>query len=445
MADDDRRFRKRGRLRRLARMGQMAASVSGSLAAEKISGVFRAEENRENAREKVLIDQAKKAVRTLGDLKGAAMKMGQMLSTLPDHQLPDVVRQELSSLQRDTPPMDYDLVAERFREGTQHELRDEFRRFDPEPIGAASIGQVHRALRFDGREVAVKIQYPGILDTLDADIQNVWSLMQLGRMVADGGQLRTRLEELKAGLLMEADYTKEAGFIRDFASQVAAFPGIVVPKVHEDLSTETVLVMDFIEGEKLDDAGLNKTPEERARLAELLAGTFIKMFHELHFLHADPHPGNFLLTPAGEIAILDWGCVREFEPAFTDGWLKLVIALWKEESKGLRAAFDDVGFHNLRGFSGLTDAQLYELSHLTATPVLYDGDFDWGGWNPKPEVERYVKANLGVMGYVPPAEATFYYRTAIGLWGLFARWEAQMNARQLVQASAEARGLWAVD
>jgi predicted unusual protein kinase regulating ubiquinone biosynthesis (AarF/ABC1/UbiB family) len=418
----------------------MAASVTGSVVAERLTRRLKAEEDRDEALRATMVGNAQKMVRAMGELKGAAMKLGQMLSVVPDH-LPEEVRQELAALQKDTPPMPYALVASQFEAGTGTPLRDAFAFFDPEPLGAASIGQVHRARLFDGTPVAVKVQYPGILDTLDSDLKNLALLIQTGRVVADKERLDAIVEELRRGILEEADYGREADNLEGYGQRFAAFEGVAVPRVRREFSAETVLTMEFLPGEKLDDAILKLPPEARNEAAVRFSRLFVWSFHEHQMLHADPHPGNFLLLPDGRMGLLDFGCVRTYDPAFTDGWLKVVVAKWRHEKHRLRDLFDALGYAPMKGSKGLTNQQLHELTEITTAPFLYDRDFDWAAWRPRPALEAFTKANLAVLQYASPPEAVFYFRVAAGVWGLLTRAGVKANYHRIARDVAERRGL----
>lgn len=421
------------------KLGGTVASVTSSVVGGRIARKLGGQSDDEAMRAS-LVGNAQKVVRTMGELKGAAMKLGQMLSVLPD-QMPEEIRAELAALQKDTPPMPYEMVAAQFEAGTGTPLRDAFRVFEPEPIGAASIGQVHRATLFDGTKVAVKVQYPGILDTLESDLKNLGSLMQMGRVVADKERLEAILNELRTGILEEADYSIEADNLERYGAVFGAHPDLVVPSVRKDLSANNVLTMEFLEGRKLDDAILELEPEARNEAGVRFSKLFIWMFHEQHTLHADPHPGNFLLMPDGRIGLLDFGCVRTYDPKFCDLWLEILVAKWDHDKHRLRGIFDRLGYEAQKGSKGLDNQQLHELTDITCAPFLYDRDFDWGKWRPRPALEAFTKANLNILQYASPPEAVFYFRVAAGVWGLLTRAEVKANYHRIAKETVERRGL----
>lgn len=438
--DEGPKFTRKGRLGRFMKFGGMAASVTSSVVGERIARRWRPEDSREDALRATMLGNAQKMVRAMGELKGAAMKLGQMLSVLPD-QMPEEIRRELAALQKDTPPMSYELVAQQFELGTGTPLRDAFRVFESEPIGAASIGQVHRATLFDGRRVAVKVQYPGIMQTLDSDLKNLNALMQMGRVVADKERIDAILEELRQGIISEADYTQEADNLETHGVAFAQHPDIVVPGVLRELSAANVLTMEYLDGHKLDLALLELSPEDRNDTAVRFSKLFIWMFHELHALHADPHPGNFLLMPDGRIGLLDFGCVRTYEPEFCDLWLQVLVAKWRHEKDSLSGLFERIGYAGQKGSKGLSNQQLHELTEITCAPFLYDREFDWGAWKPRQALEDFTKANLNILQYASPPEAVFYFRVAAGVWGLLNRAGVKANYHRIAKEMVERRGL----
>ena len=422
------------------KMGTLAAQVAGSTVARRIGGAFKTEEERAEASRTALLDSAQKVVRTMGEMKGAAMKLGQMLSVAPDA-LPREFLEELRSLQKDSPAMPYEMVAAEIEKGLSRSLVDVFRYFDPKPIGAASIGQVHRARLFDGRDVAVKVQYPGIAATLDSDIKNLASMIQLGRVVADKGHLEKVIDEIRSGLLEEADYEHEAQNLRKYGRILREHPRIVVPEVIEEASSRSVLTMSFVEGTKLDLAMDALPAPEKDRVALDFSETIVWMFHAKQVLHADPHPGNYLYTADDKFAFLDFGCFREFDADFTDGFLDVLVAKWKHEKARLPAIHDRLGFKAMGNAKPLDADQLHEITEIALSPFLYDREFDWGTWSPNKPMEQFVKNNLGVLRYAAPPKALFYVRVCGGIWGFLQRCKARGNWYRMAQGMARQRGL----
>ena len=421
-------------------MGSLAASVAGSAVARRIGSAFGTEEEKAAAVRDSLVGNAHKVVQTMGEMKGAAMKLGQMLSVAPEA-LPREFLEELKSLQNTSPPMSFEMVSEQVSSGLDRPLVDVFRFFDPEPIGSASIGQVHRATLFDGRDVAVKIQYPGIAETIDSDIANLASMMTMSRVVMEGERVEEILDEVRRGLLEEVDYTAEADNLETFGAILDQHPDVVVPEVIREASSGSVLTMAHLEGEKLDVAiDQIESREARDDLAVRFSSLFVWMFHEEQVLHADPHPGNFLLTGDGRIAFLDFGCMRRYEPEFTDGWLDILAAKWRHQPERLPDLFGKVGFAAQGRSSGLSARQLNELCEIVMAPFLYDRDFDWGEWQPQDAILRWKTHNLAVARYAPAAESVFYFRVCLGVWGFLQRCGARGNWRRIGQDTAKRRG-----
>jgi predicted unusual protein kinase regulating ubiquinone biosynthesis (AarF/ABC1/UbiB family) len=180
--------------------------------------------------------------------------------------------------------------------------------------------------------------------------------------------------------------------------------------------------MEYVHGEKLD-AWLERTPDpaERHRVAMLLFEVFARMFHELHLLHADPHPGNYLLGPDGDLVLLDYGCVRDFRPEFTDGSLRLIQDLRHGRRAALPERFRALGFHNVERFDA---ARLDELARLILAPYLAEGAFPMGRWDIQAQLQRYLQRHLSLVHFQPPGEAIFFFRTCAGLLGHMRRLDA---------------------
>ncbi len=424
----------------MLRVGKIGVSIATSTAMGKIGGIFRGKESREEANRKMVRQQAEKVVATLGQMKGAAMKVGQILSSDPDLLPPDFADIP-ASLQNESPPMTWLTVKSQIETALDRELEAVFSWFDPESLGSASIGQVHRARLHTGEEVAVKVQYPGILDTLESDMRNLRSAMTFARAVANKERVDRWFVEVRDAILAEADYEAEARNLDTFIEILAERPGVRVPKpIHEWTRTD-VLVMEFIDGEKLDDAliRMGHGPEQEA-LLERFVETHSWLLHVRNFIHADPHPGNFLLDSEGRICILDFGCVKQCEAWMADGILDIMVACWEEDDERAAQLYRDLGFGSRQR------EQLYEPSRIRAyheivlAPFLNDGPFDFKEWDLTHRLNGFLLKNPSFMFMSPPPEGILMLRLLAGIKGLLTRVGAQVNVRRMGMEMARKRG-----
>lgn len=437
-----------GRAGRLLKLGNLAAAVSSRVVGGRLRRTllapFQSAAAADEDRLRGFVGIAERVVETMGDMKGAAMKIGQMLSQgLAD--FPEEVLRTLARLQDAAPPMDFPLVSAQIEAAFDLPIHELFRYFDWRPVASASIGQVHRAELPDGTPVAVKVQYPGVADSLDADLDNLRMLLRLGRVVLKSEVVETYDREVREVLRAELDYEREARNITRFqgiygnGAAVRYGRRVRVPKVFPEYTRRTVLTMEYLEGEKLDAYLARVTdPTERNRTAQLLFEVFARMFHELHLLHADPHPGNYLLDRDGNLILLDYGCVRDFRPAFTDGCLRVVQALRRGDAAALPPLFRALGWHNVERFAV---AKLDELARLIMAPYLVDGEFPLGRWDVQRQFQRYLQQNLSFVHFQPPSEAIFFFRTCAGLLGHMRRLEACGDFSRTISEIMERRGI----
>lgn len=262
---------------------------------------------------------AKELVGELDALKGLMMKVGQMASYL-DPTLPPEAQQVLAKLQAGSQPMSFSVIDEAVFDDLGARTTDLFDNFERRPFAAASIGQVHRA-NLDGRELAVKVQYPGIEEAISSDLSTMGALARLGTLTM---ALDTRevFAELRERLLQECDYEAEARHQRRFASLLTPWPDATVPDVSLELSGHRVLTSSFAEGMSFHEFVQGASQEARDNAARLIFDICYSTILRRGVYNADPHPGNYLIGPSGEVTFLDFGCVYEF----TDE----TIALWKE-------------------------------------------------------------------------------------------------------------------
>jgi len=252
-------------------------------------------------------------VATLGQMKGAFMKIGQMASYL-DEGLPEPVQLALASLQQDAPPMSPELSAQVVRAELGNDPALVFGEWDAVPIAAASIGQVHRARTHDGREVAVKVQYPGVDDAIRSDLTTSDLLFRALSLLFPGLDPAPLVEELRARLVEELDYRQEATNQRLFAEYYAGHPFIRIPAVHDELSTARVLTTDFARGARFEEAE-RWSQEQRDLAAEAIYRFVFRSLYRLHAFNGDPHPGNYVFHGDGVVTFLDFGLVKRYAPA----------------------------------------------------------------------------------------------------------------------------------
>jgi predicted unusual protein kinase regulating ubiquinone biosynthesis (AarF/ABC1/UbiB family) len=338
----------KGRIRRSAKLGSIVGMQGARYAGTKATNVARSEEGGKEKLEQRHLETAMKMVGALGQMKGAAMKLGQFASFIDTEFLPDeyreIYQEQLSKLRTDAPPMPWEKVEKVLEEEYDGEpLSELFAEFEHEAFAAASIGQVHRAELLDGRQVAVKIQYPGIAEALDADLRNAGTLVRLARALAPGLDAKEIAEELRERVMEELDYEYEAQNQRSFARAYRDHPFIYVPEVITRLSRRRVLVTELVEG--LGFEQVKELPqEERSRFGEIVfRGSFGSIYHLQHF-NADPHPGNYILMADGRVAFLDFGMTKKLDHEQIELEQRAVDAAFHNDPERLRQAFHDLGF-----------------------------------------------------------------------------------------------------
>jgi predicted unusual protein kinase regulating ubiquinone biosynthesis (AarF/ABC1/UbiB family) len=261
----------------------------------------------------------------LGELKGALMKLGQMASYL-DEGLPEPVRAALADLQQDAPPMAPELCAQVVREELGDEPERVFRSWDPIPLAAASIGQVHRAITRSGLPVAVKVQYPGVDEAIRADLVNTDLVFRALSLLFPGLDPQPLVEELRARLVEELDYDNEAANQRLFAQYYEEHPFIRVPAVIDELSTARVLTTELATGARFADAE-TWSQSERDAAAEAIFRFVFRSIYRLHAFNGDPHPGNYLFGGCGQVTFLDFGLVKRYRPDEVQLFQQLIEAM----------------------------------------------------------------------------------------------------------------------
>jgi predicted unusual protein kinase regulating ubiquinone biosynthesis (AarF/ABC1/UbiB family) len=324
-----------------ARGGARYAANAPRLLAMQLFAI--AGEQRQQLRNDLALRTAEDIADTLGSMKGVLMKIGQLASYVNDGLNPQV-RRTLSRLQDSVPPMSAQLAADVLAEDLGEHPDALFTRWDPEPIAAASIGQVHRAITRDGLAVAVKVQYPGIKETIEADLGNVALIKRLLRVAAPKQDVDGLVAELRDRIAEELDYLREARNQQRFADYFAGHPTIHVPAVIPELSAARVITSELATGARFAEM-MTWPQDEKDLAAETIYRYTFRSLYELHSFNGDPHPGNYLFEPGGRVTFLDYGLVKDFTPAELSPLVAMVRYLCvDDDAEGFRRAMEQAGF-----------------------------------------------------------------------------------------------------
>jgi predicted unusual protein kinase regulating ubiquinone biosynthesis (AarF/ABC1/UbiB family) len=336
-----------GRLARTARVGGLVTGQglrwAGMRTANRVrtpEGAAAAQSERTAALVEQLVDQ-------LGQMRGAAMKVGQMISLVEFDGLPDDGRDELqrrlAALRDDIPPVPFAQLEKLMRREFGGPLQRVFSDFDERAFAAASIGQVHRARTVDGDEVAVKVQYPGVAEAVETDLRNAMLLLPLVKRLAPGLDARALATEMRERIGEELDYELEAQNQRRIERRLRGHPFVRVPRIHTDLSTRRVLVSEYVEGERYE-AVRRAGEAPRDRFGEIVFRFFFGLLYRDRIALGDPHPGNYLLCPDGRVCFLDFGLLRDVGPARVAAERAIALAVRERDAAAMKAALTAGGY-----------------------------------------------------------------------------------------------------
>jgi predicted unusual protein kinase regulating ubiquinone biosynthesis (AarF/ABC1/UbiB family) len=420
-----------GRTERNLLVARTATRIGRGYAVDSARQVFAGAARREQLEAQRQLRTATEVAETLGSMKGALMKLGQMASYL-DAGMPEPVRQALASLQQDAPPMSSELAASVVEAELGAPPDRVFETWDPEPIAAASIGQVHRAITRDGVAVAVKVQYPGVDDAIRSDLANTSALLAMAGMVFPGLDAKPLVQELRARLTEELDYRLEAQSQQRFADAFAGHPFIHIPSVRSDLSAGRVLTTELVAGARYDEV-VGWSQEERDLAGETIFRFVFGCLYRLHGFNGDPHPGNYLFHGGGRVTFLDFGLVKWFEPADVAMLAQMVDTIvLKNDPHAFRQAVEAAGF--LKPAPSLTDEQVVGyLSHYYQM-VLERGRSTLTPEYASETVRRFFDASNEVVKHanVPPAFVVLQ-RINLGMYAVLAGLRATADWRRIAE------------
>jgi len=416
-----------GRVRRYAQVSTAVGGLAARLAGERYLGLK--------------LDRGKHAEdlkRALGGLKGPLMKVAQIMSTIPEA-LPQEYVQELTQLQSNAPAMGWPFVKRRMAAELGSDWEKRFEKFEHEAAAAASLGQVHKAV-LHGKTLACKLQYPDMQSAVEADVRQLKLVFSIYRRYDDSIETTQIHAEIAARLREELDYRREAKHMALYRLMLAKEKSIHVPEVLQALSTGRLLTMSWVEGAPLltfKTASL----ADRNKLANNMFRAWYVPFYEYGVIHGDPHLGNYSVRPDLSVNLLDFGCVRVFEPKFVGGVIDLYRALQNDDRALAVHAYETWGF---KGLSKEVIDTLNMWATFVYAPLLEDRQRKIQEFKEKNggiygrEVAEKVHKRLRELGGVkPPREFVFMDRAAIGLGGVFMHLGAEVNWHRLFHEMIE--------
>jgi len=387
---------------------------------------------KENADEasKFHSDNARQVFNEFSKLRGTALKIAQQLS-LDQGVLPDEFADVMSEAQYSVPPINKALARSIIKKELGEYPEKLFAEFNPDAFAAASIGQVHEARLESGEKVAIKIQYPNVRNTIDSDLSLAKTLLR--RFVKKGANLEEYFDEIKKTLLEETDYEQEAEYLDYFYGRFEQ-DYIITPKLYEKYSSKKVLTMSFIEGQHLQEfLKTEPTQEERNHYGQMLWNFFHDQVDQRDFIHADTHPGNFMITPEGDLGVIDFGCVKKFPVKFTRNYMSLLphhLEKSVEEIKELYIKLDIV-----RENPDDPEKEEYFFKYCKKYGDIFaqpyqDDSFDFGSTNFNKKIKRFAK-NAPLMNE-PRGDKNFLFSTRMhtGLYNLLVKLEAIVDTRR---------------
>lgn len=420
------------RAERTAELAKLSARSGASYVKLQAGSAFASEDKKAALQAKFELETAEQVAEVLGNMKGAVMKIGQMASYI-DGGLPEPVREALAQMQQDAPPMSYGLVRDVILAELGGDPDEIFERFDHEPMAAASIGQVHRALTKDGRDVVVKVQYPGVDAAIRADLDNSDMLFGAMSFIFSGLDPEPLVNELRERLVEELDYSIEADHQRRFAAHYRGHPTIHVPDVVDEYSTRRVLCTEFAPGHKWSEV-LTWPQAERNLIAETLYRYAFGGIYRLGAFNGDPHPGNYVFNKGGKVTFLDYGLCKVFTPEEIEEFEKVIkVMVFDRDPDHVVEVWEKLGV--LKNAKKLDPQLVYDYFAFFFEAVLEPGDRRITMEYSSDSIRRYFDVTgpfSEVMKSVTlPSFMVVIQRINLGLYALFGELEAIRDWRGL--------------
>ena len=420
------------RISRFSKFASLATRVAGNVIAEGTKQIAKG--NKPKAKDLLLTPQnIARLTDQLAHLRGAAMKLGQMLSMDAGDVLEPDLADILSRLRSNADPMPAKQLNAVMENALGTNWKTEFLSFNFKPIASASIGQVHQAYSDAGDNLAVKVQYPGVRKSIDSDVDNVGTLLKVVGLIPESVDYKGLLEEAKKQLHDEADYAREAHFAIRYHDALKDHPHFVVPKIHTESSSDAVLAMEFIDGSPIEQIEHYDQSTRDFVMHSLLELLFRELF-EFKMVQTDPNFANYLyIENTRQIGLLDFGATREYSEQFSTGYRQAIASVVNDDEQGLNNALEQIGFFSKTIMPAQRQAIL-DLVKMACEPMLVDEPYDFkaSGLAQKLREAGTILSMEQDYWHTPPADALFLHRKIGGMYLLAARIGAKVNIRQLV-------------
>jgi predicted unusual protein kinase regulating ubiquinone biosynthesis (AarF/ABC1/UbiB family) len=422
-----------GRIARLGTFGRLVGGVAGGMVAEGARRLASGEGI--SARDLILTPgNVQRLTDRLSHLRGAAMKMGQMISLDAGDFLPEESSKILATLRDQANFMPTRQLDQVLKAEWGADWRKQFRWFNPRPIAAASIGQVHKALTRDGEELAIKVQYPGVAKSIDSDVDNVITLLKVAGFAPPELEMDKLMAAAKQQLHEEADYEREGRQMALYREKLADTPGFVVPRLHEGLTRGSILAMSFEEGVSIEELG-TEPPERRDTVFANLIRLVARELFEFGVMQTDPNFANFRYRrETGEIILLDFGACRPVDPAVANGYRRMLDAGLRGNAEEVLKATIEAGFM-MPIVAEKHPERVGRMIDIVINEMRADAPFDFGdrAFIPLLREEGYAIAQDKDTWAFPPIETLFVQRKVSGTALLGARLKAKVNIRRITE------------